>query len=112
LTFSQLELSYIGLFQNICNFTKLSFYHAHHDPFTHWKFYVSLINLRRSFINSLSHCQHHSVLLVERTKQHFVSKNAPHYLIVRNFLSIFFHYPKKSNPLLSTILPHCMGHCF
>jgi hypothetical protein len=32
LTFSLLELTFVGPFQNICNFTQLSLYGAHGDP--------------------------------------------------------------------------------
>jgi hypothetical protein len=42
-------------FRSIYNFTRLNIYGAHCDLFTYRKFYVLLINLRRSFITSLSH---------------------------------------------------------
>jgi hypothetical protein len=69
-----------------------------------------LINLERSFINSLSHCQQYSVSLVEKTKLPFVSKNAP-LSRGRECSSSLFRYLKESNPFLSIILPSCMGHC-
>jgi hypothetical protein len=105
-----LELTHVSLFQNICNFTQLGLYGVHHDPFTRWKFFILLIILKGSFINSLPQYRQHSVSLVKKTKLHFASTNAP-LSRCRKFSFLFFHYPKRSNPLINTILPPCMDHC-
>ena len=86
LTSSLLKLTFAGPFQNICNFTQLSLYGAHGDPFTCWKFCLVDQFEMMNFQNApLSHC--------------------------RKFSFLFSCYPKGSNPLQSTILPPCMSHC-
>jgi hypothetical protein len=100
-----LELTFVSPFQNIYNLHSSSFT----GPMMTLSLAGNLINLRRSFNNSLSDCQQHSMSLVEKIKMPFANKNVP--LTDCRKFSYLFRSLKGSNPLLSIMLPPCTSYC-
>ena len=89
LTSSLLKLTFVSPFQNIYNLHNSSFT----GPMMTLLLAGNLINLRRSFNNSLSHYQQHSMSLDEKIKMPFANKNVP-LTDCRKFSYLFF-IPRK-----------------